>query len=523
MSALPQRRMLGLLLATALATAACGSTVQTSRVTDGAGTALQAEGGSGTAVGSDGLGSSTAPGASAGGGIDSGGAAGVEAVGGGSGTAESVGGSALGTQVAASPASEAGHGSGSGSVGSGPGVTATTISLGIPYCNDCAQATAALGFGTDDPGDLRRYYEAALDEVNARGGVLGRKLVPVFHELSVKNDFNASMQAACETFTQDNKVAAIFSRGDIIFECAKRAGIIAVGSGATGAVFQRYPNVFSPSGIRLERLGAVTVQAMVKQGWHKPEPKWPTGKIGIVTWDTPDYEYAIERGWRPALREAGLRATEIRYITPPQSQSLADASAKISAAVLSFREKGIDHVFLADGPAGIIASGGITVLFATNAESQRYYPRYGFNPNNSPEQSGQLPEDQMAGMLAITAQDGAKANDEGIAHNTQRERCFQLMRKRGLTVNEGKLTSLYALTACETAWFSEAVLNRATAGTTLSEVIAAAESLDTAYRSPATFGTRLGPGRHDGLYLFRNARFDGSCGCVKYTSKPYEP
>lgn len=526
-SSVAGRRSLGLLVASALATAACGSTVQAGGVVG-----LPAQGG---ALGGDGLGGVMAPddrvGVSPGDdeSIVDGESGGVGAAFSGSRTTGSVGNGAprtLGTPGTRARPAAAGSTAGqvTGSVPNGPGVTATTISLGIAYCNDCAAASAALGFGSDDPGDLREYYKVALAEVNARGGVLGHKMVPVFHEVSVSDNFDASMQAACETFTKDNKVAVIFSRGEVIYECAKKAGVVAVGSGATGALFRRFPNVFSPMGIRLERLGAVTVQAMVKQRWHEPGPSWPTGKIGIVTWDTNDYHYAIEKGWLPALHEAGLKETEVRFIAPPQSdRSVAEASAAMSSAVLSFREKGIDHVFLADGPAGIIASGGITVLFTASAESQRYYPRYGFNPNNSPEQSHQLPDAQMAGMLAITAADGSKANDEGIALNVQRERCFDLMRKNGQEANEGKLTSLYALLACETAWFSEAVFKRATRGTNLPDVIAAAESLGTSYRSTATYGTRLGPGQHDGLYLFRNGRFDGSCGCLKYTSKPYVP
>jgi hypothetical protein len=514
-------RSLALLLVSALATAACGSTVQTQAQSAARSGAPQsgAEGAAGDGLGgttiaagngSDG----TTPDGSGGSGADVTGS-GARAVEGGTGAGVLPGPGASGTTP----------GSARGGFVSGPGVTATTIALGIPYCNDCAQASAALGFGSDDPGDTRRYFQAALDDVNARGGVLGRKLVPVFHEVSVKDNFDASMQAACETFTKDHKVAAIYSRGEIIFDCAKKAGIIAVGSGATGALFQRYPNVFSPSSIRLERLGAVTVQAMVKQGWLKPDPSWPTGKIGIVTWDTNDYHYAIDKGWLPALRTAGLKATDVRYITPPQSDSsVADASAAMSSAVLSFRQKGIDHVFLADGPAGIIASGGITTLFVAGAESQKYYPRYGFNPSNTPEDaSAQLPADQMAGMLAITATDGTRANDEGMALNSQRERCFQVMRRKGLTATEGKATALYALGACETAWFSEAVLQRATSGTSVSSVIAAAESLGMAYRSPTSFGTKIGPNQHDGLYFFRNGRFDSSCSCFTYTSKAYEP
>jgi hypothetical protein len=79
-----------------------------------------------------------------------------------------------------------------------------------------------------------------------------------------------------------------------------------------------------------------------------------------------------------------------------------------------------------------------------------------------------------------------------------------------------------ALGACDIAWFMEAVLKRATNGTTLPQVIAAAESLGTSYRSPYTYGTRLGPGRHDGVSFFRNARYDQGCSCMKYTSNILE-
>lgn len=414
-------------------------------------------------------------------------------------------------------------GTGTGGFVAGPGVRPTTISLGIPYCNDCASANAALGGGGQDPGDTRRYYQTALNDVNSRGGVLGRKLVPVFQPISASDNFDTSQQTACETFTKDNKVAAIFLRGEIAFQCAKNAGIMAVGSGGSGPVYKRYPNLFFAPGIRLERLGAVTVRAMVRLGWQKPQaPKWPTGKIGLITWENNDYKYAMQNGWLPALRAAGLKETDVRYVAVPQSdKSLADASAAVSSAVLAFQQQGIDHVFISDGPAGIFAGTGLTFLFLNTAKSQNYYPRYGFNTYNSPGWSN-LPADQESGMLAVDSGDSEKINDEGIALNPQRERCFALMRKAGLPVGDTQTQNL-SVAACDIAWFAEAVFKRATAGTTLSQVIAAAESIGTSYRSPYSYGNRLSANQHDGDALFRNSMFDDACKCMKYTSKPYEP
>jgi hypothetical protein len=402
-------------------------------------------------------------------------------------------------------------------------VTSSTIVLGVPYCNDCASANAALGGGGNDPGDTRRYYQAAINDVNARGGVLGRKLVPVFHEISASTNIDTSQQEVCEDFTKDPKVADIFFRGEITYQCAKNAGIIAMGGGGSGPMYARYPNLLAPSSIRLERLGAVTVKAMVGLGWHKPQaPKWPTGKIGLITWETSEYKYAMEKGWLPALHSAGLKESSVRYVAVPQSdRSLADASAAVSSAVLDFKAAGIDHVFISDGPAGIFAGTGLTFLFLNTAKTQNYFPRYGFNTNNSPGWSN-LPADQESGMLAVDSGDSEKINDEGIPLNPVRERCQALMRKAGLPVSDTQTTNI-AAGACEIAWFAEAVFKRATSGTTLSQVIAAAESIGTSYRSPWSYGNRLSSTQHDGDAKFRTSRFDDACACMKYTSAPYEP
>jgi hypothetical protein len=405
--------------------------------------------------------------------------------------------------------------------GVGPGVTDETIALGIPYCSDCAAANAAVGAGSEDPGDTRRYYQAALDEVNARGGVAGRQLVPVFFEISAADDIDASQQRACEAFTVDNKVLMIYFRGEIVAECALEAGILVSTGGGTGPVFEKYPNLFTSPAIRLERLFQVTVRAMVKAGWHEPAPKWPTGKIGLITWDTPEYRYAMEHGYEVGLQEAGLKAEDIRYIAVPAAAgSIAEASAAISNAVLAFRSKGIDHVFIGDGSAGIFSGTGLTLLFLTNAESQGYYPRYGFNTNNSPDFDSHPPA-QLSGMLAIDSMDTAPENDEGIEPNPMRERCFEIMRNAGLPVGQWQ-TQLHAVAGCEMAWFTEAIVSRA-ADTTLPNMIAAGESLGTSYRSPYSYGNRFGPGQHDGVALFRALAWDDGCECIEYTSEPFEP
>ncbi len=525
-------RALGLLLASALATAACGSTVQ-----QAGGDALLGgvPGAAAPELGGDGL---SAPGATAPGGTTIGGGTGVSGgfgtgttggsstgTPGGTGTTGTTGGSGSGTTTGGGTTTTGGGptttGTSAGAVG--PGVTDTTIAIGLPYCNDCAAGNAALGAGGEDPGDTRRYYQAALDDVNARGGVLGRKLVPVFHEISVSDNIDASAQEACETFTKDNKVLYMAAvRGEISYTCGQKAGALVTGGGGTGPVYDKFPNVFAPASIRLERLFDVTVKSMVRAGWQKPEPKWPTGKIGLITWDSNDYRYAMKNGYLKGLAEAGLKDELVRYIAVPQNpNSIADASAAVSNAVLAFRQAGIDHVFIGDGPAGIFTGVGLTLLFLQNSQSQNYFPRYGFNGNNAPDFE-QHPPEQLVGMIAIDSFDEAASKDEGIALNPVRERCFAVMKKKGLPVGQSQ-TQGVAVNACDVVWFAEAVLERSTAGTTLPSLIEAAESLGTSYRSPLSYGNRLKRGQHDGVALFRALKYDDGCSCIVYTSKPFEP
>ncbi|MEN3271453.1 MAG: hypothetical protein V7636_214 [Actinomycetota bacterium] len=489
--------------------AACGSTAQTSGESSTA-----AAGGTNNA----GLSPATTAGNGVGGAATGG--SGV-AAGGSSGATGSSGGGARSTG-GASGSSGSGVGASGASAGPvGPGVTDKTIALGIPYCNDCAAANAALGAGGENPGDTRRYAQAAIDDLNKRGGVAGRKVVPVFHEISASDDISRSQQEVCDDFTADHKVLMIFFRGEIIYECAKKAGILTGGGDATGPVFEKYPNLFAPASIRLERLFQNTVRSMVKLGWNKPSAKWPTGKIGLLTWDTPEYRYAMDHGYLAGLKEAGLKAAEVRYIAvPANADSIAESSAAISNAVLAFRSEGIDHVFIGDGQAGIFAGAGLTFLFLSNAKSQSYFPRYGFNSNNAPDFDSH-PKDELVGMIAIDSFDTDPKNDEGIAPNAPRERCFEIMRKAGLPVGQGQ-TQAIAIGSCEGIWFAEAVISRA-ADTTLPNMIAAGESLGTSYRSPYNFGNRIGPGQHDGVALFRSLEWGQDCSCIVYTSKPFEP
>jgi hypothetical protein len=405
----------------------------------------------------------------------------------------------------------------------GPGITATTVFVGAPYFPDAAGSNAALGGAGANAGDQRDYYNAVIDDLNRRGGVLGRKMVPIYFEYKTTSTepLDAQSESACNQWTKDHKVFAMFFRGRVLQECARKAGtLLTGGTGETGPVYARLPNLIDPGDVRLERLGAATVAGVNRQRYFQPTTEWPTGKVGVVTWEDAGYKYGVTNGYLPAIKGLG-KAAEVVYIAKAQTLGGAsDSSAAVSNAVLKFRSDGIDHVFIQDGPAGVFGLGGLTLLFLQNAKSQRYYPRYGFNANNVPGFSI-YPADQQHGMLALDYSDYMPQQDEGTATNRARVRCFGIMAKRGVAAND-QSTQSTAAGICQEVWLIETLLRRASAPT-LQGAIAAADGLGTSFPSPLAYGTRLGPGRHDGGELARNAAYDDGCSCMRFTSAPYAP
>jgi hypothetical protein len=499
-----RRRALLLCLAAAFVTA-CGTTVS------GAGTS-QSLSGLGQAGGADnGL---TAPGAGTGPG-----ALGGAGAGSGAGSVSSLGpgGTAAGT--------------GGGQAGAvfGPGVTATSITVGLPYCSDCQQANAAAGASNAGGQDERNFYNALLDDVNHHGGILGRQLKAVYFELKATSSqpIDDQWQAACAQWTQDHKVFALYSQDAVGWRCAEKAGAVAIGGGsATGPLYQQYPHLVDPDGIRLERTGAITVNGLADQGyftgWNLTTRRATSGKatVGLLTWDDPNYRYTVAHGYAPALRARGFTA-ETAYIKVPESFSqLSDSAAAISSAVFRFRSHGIDHVLISDGPAGVFAGTGLTVLFLNNAESQHYYPRYGFNAFNSPGWVA-LPADQERGMLAVGWDDNEPADDTGWHSNASRDRCFAIMRAHHVTVSD-QLSMNNAAIACDFVWLVRAAAT-STAALNSTGFVRSVTALGTSFAPAWTYANRFGPDQRDGVSAVRNSHFDDGCRCMRFTSPAYVP
>src|SRR5207302_1669661 len=147
--------------------------------------------------------------------------------------------------------------------------------------------------------------------------------------------------------------------------------------------FAQYPSLVDPTGFRLDRLTSVTVNGLARANYFKPTKDWPTGRVGLLTWDDPNYIYAFKHGTLPGLSRLGIKPYDARYIISPQQvQAFGDSAAAVSNAVLRFNSEHIDHVIIQDGASGQCGGTCLTLLFLQDAQKEHYYPRYGFNSYN---------------------------------------------------------------------------------------------------------------------------------------------
>src|SRR3954447_1248208 len=358
------------LVAMAFAVAGCGTTVDGVGTTTAAGApqgGLSVPGAASSGAAAAGTGGSAAAGAGAfagttgsAGSVPAGSAAGAV----GDSSAGAAGG-AIGARGAALPTS-------------GRGYDAGHVYLGFPTNND---VNKAAGLGTNDFGDQEAQIKAVVGDVNKHGGLLGRTVVPVFHDIKTSDlevDPQTQAQATCTAFTQDRTVLAVINIVANIdlptfFACLAKhdtpefsAGFVPVDD----TLLRQYsPYLYKLTAAAFDGLTPLWISRLLAlgyfRGWNTTTGKTSPAeaKIGLLYPDAQP-QIRIFAGIKSELASHGLKVTkEYRY----DVSSLNAESSAMANAVLAFRNAGVTH---------ILSSESDVFLFMEAADSQHYRPRY---------------------------------------------------------------------------------------------------------------------------------------------------
>ena len=417
----------------------------------------------------------------------------------------------------------------------GIGVTATKIYVGVTYTVNVDSAQKAIGADGLTSGNERADAQAVIDEINAHGGVAGRKLVPVWATYDAETtETRASQdQAACSTLTEDNKVFAVAGVGlsDTLPACLRKAGVLQVEGGVLISSdkqrFSDFPQLFDITGLSQDRMMAEQVRAWQRldyfSGWDTTlgRPGSAKAKLGIVAYDDPTWRRPMSKVLLPALARAGhaVDPNDIAYIHVPASTAENGGSFnQISNAELRFRRDGVTHAIILD------AGGGLTLLFGKDANTQRYYPRLGLNSGAGMQglyDAKEFDAKMLTGAMGLgwdPAIDLSAAKADTFATAATR-RCYQVMKQRtGQTFDSTNAASI-ALTYCDEINLIAAAAAGAGPTINLRPATAAVERLGSGFPSAALAATYLGPGRHDALEIGYDMVWDSGCTCAAYRDR----
>ena len=216
---------------------------------------------------------------------------------------------------------------GGAEAGRAPGVTADSVKVGITYVDFKALGNVAL-----DHGDYQKMYTALIDDVNARGGINGRKLVPVFAPENPAQQATAA--AACTKLAADEKdfVTLGFILGDDVLCYVETNDSAVIGGDMSPERLQRAKAPwFGFLGTDLQSDAVRTLAKSGKLG----------GKVGVYAISS-DADL-MNKTILPLLGDLHVHVVDHAVNDAPPSDRSASISATESIAQ-KFQSEGIDTV-----------------------------------------------------------------------------------------------------------------------------------------------------------------------------------
>ena len=394
-----------------------------------------------------------------------------------------------------------------------PGVTATTITLGAVYTPDQNSVAQSVGVNDTNTHDAKTMVNIVLDDLNAHGGVAGRKVQLVWHARPIQSaeTYDQLDQEACADFTQDHKVfAAVGSSGGSTFDtCMMKAGAAVLAGGYSTSVdstAQRAPYFLEGNALSWSRQMRTLITSVHQQGFFTPGYK-----LGVLSYDTPNGHEVVDKAITPTLQRFGLKASDTAYLPP--NKSFADngpAVSQLQNIVLKFQAEHITHVLM------LAVDGGLPLIFSRIADGQHYRPKYAVTSQwGLSAVAGDYAAGQLDGAMGISwfPDQDFRPEDDPTVHNPLRQKCLKLYRSKGMT--QDNAADLDAqLSICWLFWYFRDAVNAAGGVLTRDALLRGSIALG---RHPGvnTDVLRITAAHHDGVAAVRPVKYVSSCTCFQ--------
>ena len=385
------------------------------------------------------------------------------------------------------------------------GVTASLQPVKVGFVvasNSTDAAFKAAGVGALQVGNQRAQAQAVVNDINAHGGLAGRRIVPVFNEPDASApSYDAADQEQCDAFTTDEHVAFVISvlaHTQVLHRCLAQRGVPLLDD-----VLYQYDSkvvvpglLFMPSSWLLDRLMRNQIDALARIGFLDG-----SSKVGVLLYDVPASQRVLKDVVLPRLAHYGKTDVDVAaspFTTEGASNQLGN--------VLKFSRDGVNRVIeLAFNPIG----------FMEAAEAQQYHPRYALDSSVGPETIRQAlgaAADQLNGMGGVGWIPSSDTGS-GAPVTPSAQRCLALMKKAGLDTSNSTTAGLMEA-FCDAGWFLQAATTGA--GDAGASGLLRGARLTKGYVSASSFGADMTSGRPDGLSAYRDLAYKPECSCIQY-------
>jgi hypothetical protein len=220
----------------------------------------------------------------------------------------------------------------------GVGVTPTELKLGVALIDfNCVK-----DFVDSIRVDQDKVYQAFIDDINAKGGIAGRKIVSVYNTYCPIG--NAGALSACTKLTEDDKVFAVTGNfydtsGDGQVCIAKQHERVIMSFNLSQAIIDKAPpGLIIYPGATNERTTRVVLQLLQRQ-------RTLAGKK-VATLGATQQAAAVNGTVVPGLRKLGVQlgTTAILSITGSSDQSA--ALTQLDSFIERWKGEGVEAVFL---------------------------------------------------------------------------------------------------------------------------------------------------------------------------------
>ena len=390
------------------------------------------------------------------------------------------------------------------------GVTEDSIKMGVLLLDIASATRIAGGLTGIDPEQQRRAVEAYVDDLNRRGGIVGRKVVPAFRTFDVLDADD--QRAACYHLTRDEKVFAVIAAGGfsgppiLCITKEHRTPLINLNSAGTPRQYvdQSEGMLFTLFQIA-DRQMAGWVSELDRMGALRGK------KIGILSDDSSDPgDLVVGPYLMRFLRERGHQIVHRSRL----DGDLAVGASQINVEVQQMRSRGAEAVLLP-------AFSTYASQFVSAADRQGWHPKWyasDFSNMSSQAIAANMP-DSFEGSLASTV---SRTGEESAGRTEPQvdAACRALYEKATgeslPRMKDGEYNNTYGTTLYNCGMISLFERAAKAAGPNLTrEAFSAALQRLGAVSLPRFGGGSFAPGKFDASDLVRTLRWHADCTCWK--------